>query len=110
MTREWAREEFLFNKDSKKLDMVGLIQKKLIQLTGWRLISTIVVQELIREAVTISHDAKDSKEYEECVQLLADEGDWLDDDCKMHFLSKILEEVASQPSSKLKSQGKRKQP
>ena len=60
----------------KKLDTGRLVQKKLIPLTGLRLISTIVIQEHIREAVTIFHDAKDIKKYEECVQLLADEGDW----------------------------------
>ena len=72
LTREMAKEEFLLNQDSKKLNMVGMIQKKLIPLTGGSLISTKIINELIREAVTLSHDAKNSKEYEKCVQLMAD--------------------------------------
>ena len=65
ITREVAREEFLYDQEKKSSEKGKLIQKKLTPLTGKSLISAIIIQELVKEAVCLSHYAKDTEEYEE---------------------------------------------
>ena len=65
ISRELAREEFLYNQEKKIIETGKLSQMKLIPLTGMSLISTIIIHELVRAAVTISHNSRDTEEYEE---------------------------------------------
>ena len=57
ITREVAREEFLYDQENKGSEKGKLIQKKLTPQTGISLISAIIIQELIKEAVCLSHQA-----------------------------------------------------
>ena len=90
-------EEFLYSSERKNIEAGKLGQKKLLPLTGMILISTIIVQELVREVVEISHRAAENEEYEEWSKVLLEDGEWEEeeevDDAKINILSNILKEV-----------------
>ena len=60
ITRKVAREEFLYDQEKKSSGKSRLIKKKLNPLTGISLISAIIIQELVKETVCLSHHAKDT--------------------------------------------------
>ena len=99
VSREVAREEILYNSERSNMEAGKLIQKKLLPLTGITLISTIIVQELVREAVLMSIKSAEKGEYEAWSQGLLEDGEWeeeeevVDNKNKINFLSKILKEV-----------------
>ena len=68
VSRETAREEFLYSSERRNMEAGKLIQKKLLPLTGITLISTIIVQELVREAVLMSIQSAEKEEYEALTQ------------------------------------------
>ena len=62
ITREVSRDEFLYDQEKKSSEKGKLIQKKLTPLTGKSLISAIIIQELVKEAVCLLHHSKDTEE------------------------------------------------
>ena len=99
VTREVAREEFLYTSERRNMEAGKLIQKKLFPLTGMTLISTIIVQELVREAVLMSIQSAEKEEYEAWSQGVLEDGEWeeeeevIDNIIQINFRSKILKEV-----------------
>ena len=69
------------------------------------LISAIIIQELVEEAVCLSHHAKDTEEYEEGSRILLEDGDWVEEEEEVEeanivFLVRMLKE---EKSSKLQA-------
>ena len=61
------------------------------------MISAIIIQELVKEAVCLSHQAKDSEKWEESSKILLEDGDWVEEkeeakDANVIFLVRLLKE------------------
>ena len=86
------------NQEKKGSEKGKLIQKKLTPLTGISLISAIIIQELIKEALCLSHQAKESEEWEESSKILLEDGVWVEEEAEevenanVTFLVRMLKE------------------